>query len=232
MWPCKAMRAGRGHMTGWGPSRSAAAATLCGRCRDLGEGRGTSTSWSFASEVEELIGVATATRTVLGTAFHRMLDAWVECIGGGGKLMFFGNGGSAGDAQHLAAELTIRYSKDRAAIAAIALTADTSAITAGANDLGFEQIFARQIEALGRRGDLALAITTSGRSPNVILALEAAKKLGLVAAALTGGDGGKLPGLADPLLIVPSKTTARIQEMHISLGQMLCAGLERGLGLV
>jgi D-sedoheptulose 7-phosphate isomerase len=105
-------------------------------------------------------------------------------------------------------------------------------LTAGGNDLGFDRIFSRQIEALGRPGDIALGISTSGRSPNVILALETAKRMGLVAAALSGGDGGKLPGLADPLLIVPTKVTARIQEMHITLGQMLCAGLEQELRLV
>ncbi len=186
----------------------------------------------FEREFEEHMAVAAATRAALGAGFRRMLDAWLACIRGGGKIMLFGNGGSAGDAQHLATELTIRYSMDRAPIAAIALTTDTSALTAAGNDLGFERIFARQVEALGRPGDLALGITTSGRSPNVVLALQTARRMGLAAAALSGGDGGKLPGLADPLLIVPSRTTARIQEMHIALGQMLCAGLEQELGLV
>ena len=186
----------------------------------------------FESEFEEHMAVAAATRAALGPGFRRMLDAWLTCIRGGGKILFFGNGGSAADAQHLATELTIRYVKDRTPIAAIALTTDSSALTAAGNDLGFERIFARQIEALGRAGDLALGITTSGRSPNVIAALESAKKMGLVAAALSGGEGGRLPGLADPLLLVPSKTTARIQEMHIALGQMLCAGLEQELGLL
>src|SRR5215469_13368444 len=158
----------------------------------------------FESEFEEHMAVAAATRAALGPAFRRMLDAWLACIQGGGKIMFFGNGGSAADAQHLATELTIRYSKDRPPVAAIALTTDSSAITAGGNDLGFEHIFARQIEALGRPADIALGITTSGRSPNVILALEAAWRFGLVPAALAGGDGGKLRGIADPLLIVPS----------------------------
>ncbi|MCZ6523666.1 MAG: phosphoheptose isomerase, partial [Alphaproteobacteria bacterium] len=115
---------------------------------------------------------------------------------------------------------------------ALALTTASSALTAIGNDLGFERLFARQLEALGKRGDVALAITTSGASENVILGLESARGLGLVAAALTGHDGGKLPGLADPLLIVPSRRTARIQEMHILLGQMLCAALEIELGLV
>ena len=186
----------------------------------------------FEREFEEHQAVAAATRAALGPAFRRMLDAWLSCIRGGGKIMFFGNGGSAGDAQHLATELAIRYGKDRKALAGLALTTDSSAVTAAGNDLGFERIFARQIEALGRPGDLALGITTSGRSPNVILALETARRMGIQAAALSGGDGGRLPGLADPLLIVPTKVTARIQEMHITLGQMLCAGLEQELGLV
>ena len=146
--------------------------------------------------------------------------------------MFFGNGGSAADAQHLATELSVRYKRDRAPIAAIALTTDSSALTAVGNDLGFEQLFARQIAAIGQRGDVAIGISTSGRSPNVIRALRQAADMGIVPAALSGGTGGELPGLADPLLLVPSTTTARIQEMHITLGQMLCGALEIELGLV
>jgi len=186
----------------------------------------------FEREFDEHLAVAAASKATLSAAFRRMLDAWVACIRGGGKIMFFGNGGSAGDAQHLATELVIRYRKDRAPIAALALTTDSSALTAGGNDLGFERIFARQVEALGRPGDIALGISTSGRSPNVIQALESTKRLGLVAAALGGGDGGRLPGLADPLIIVPAAKADRIQEMHITIGQMLCAGLEQELGLV
>ena len=151
-------------------------------------------------------------------AFAGLVGACVKSIRGGGKLMFFGNGGSAADAQHLATELTVRYKTNRAAIAAIALTTDTSALTAAGNDLGFEQIFARQIEALGRPGDVAIAISTSGKSPNVIAALRQAKAMGLVTAALGGKGGGDMAGLADHLLVVPSDTTARIQEMHITLG--------------
>jgi D-sedoheptulose 7-phosphate isomerase len=144
----------------------------------------------------------------------------------------FGNGGSAADAQHLATELTVRYKSDRAAIAAVALTTDTSALTAAGNDLGFDRVFARQIEALGRPDDVAIAISTSGKSPNVIAALRQAKAMKLVTAALGGKGGGDLAGLADHLLVVPSDTTARIQEMHITLGQMLCGALEIELGLV
>ena len=161
-----------------------------------------------------------------------LAEAAISVLRAGGKLLLCGNGGSAADSQHIATEFTVRFETSRPGLAAIALTTDTSALTAAGNDLGFERIFARQIEALGRPGDLALGISTSGRSQNVIAALEAAKRLGLTAAAFTGGDGGLLNGLADPILIVPSRATDRIQEMHITLGQMLCAALEIELGLV
>jgi len=186
----------------------------------------------FRSEFAEHHAVARATEAALQPAFAGLLSACVTCIRGGGKIMLFGNGGSAGDAQHLATELTIRYKTNRAPIAAIALTTDTSAITAAGNDIGFDRIFSRQIEALGRQGDVALAISTSGKSPNIILALKQAKAMGLVTAALGGKGGGDMAGLADHLLVVPSDTTARIQEMHITLGQMLCGALEMELGLV
>lgn len=148
-----------------------------------------------------------------------------------GKLLFFGNGGSAADAQHLASEFTIRFIKDRRALAAIALTTDTSGLTACGNDLGFERIFSRQIEALGRPGDVAIGISTSGNSPSVTGALEMARAQGLTAAAFSGNGGGKLQGIADPLIVVPSTETARIQEMHILLGHILCAEVEHQLGL-
>jgi D-sedoheptulose 7-phosphate isomerase len=186
----------------------------------------------FKSEFAEHHAVARATEAALQPAFAALLSACVTSIRGGGKIMLFGNGGSAGDAQHLATELTIRYKTNRAPIAAIALTTDTSTITAAGNDIGFDRIFSRQIEALGRPGDVALAISTSGKSPNILLALKQAKAMGLVTAALGGKGGGDMVGLADFLLIVPSDTTARIQEMHITLGQMLCGALEMELGLV
>jgi D-sedoheptulose 7-phosphate isomerase len=149
-----------------------------------------------------------------------------ECMTSGHKVMIFGNGGSAADAQHIAAELAVRYARDRPAIAALALTTDTSILTAAANDLGFAYVFSRQVEALGRPGDVAIGLSTSGRSANVVRGLEAARAAGLCAAALTGGDGGDLARLADPLLVVPSPVTARIQEMHIVLGHALCQALE------
>jgi D-sedoheptulose 7-phosphate isomerase len=125
----------------------------------------------------------------------------------------------------------VRYKANRKAIAAVALTTDSSALTAIGNDLGFDELFARQVEALGRRGDVAIGITTSGKSANVTKALKQAKAMGIVPAALSGKGGGDLVGLASPLLIVPSDTTARIQEMHITLGQMLCGAIEIELGL-
>ena len=146
--------------------------------------------------------------------------------------MFFGNGGSAADCQHLATELTIRYKTDRAPIAAVALTTDTSALTACGNDLGFDQLFARQIAAIGRSGDVALGISTSGQSSNILEAFRIAREMGIATVGLSGKGGGQMVGLADPLLIIPSDTTARIQEMHITLGQMLCGALEIELGLV
>jgi D-sedoheptulose 7-phosphate isomerase len=148
-----------------------------------------------------------------------------------GKLLFFGIGGSAADAQHIAAEFTIRFVKERRALAAIALTTNTSAITACGNDLGFDRIFSRQVEALGCPGDVAIGFSTSGNSPSVIGALEMARSQGLTAAAFSGNDGGKLRGVADPLVVVPSQETARIQEMHILLGHILCAEVEHQLGL-
>lgn len=184
----------------------------------------------FDDEFEEHASVVAATRAELRAPFDALVDVCADSLAAGGKILFFGNGGSAADAQHLATELAVRYIGDRPAIAALALTTDTSALTAIGNDLGFEQLFARQIEAVGKAGDVAIGITTSGTSANVLAGLERAKGMGLVAAALTGRQGGKLPGLADPLLIVPSATTARIQEMHILLGQMLCGALEKRLG--
>jgi D-sedoheptulose 7-phosphate isomerase len=143
-----------------------------------------------------------------------------------------GNGGSAADAQHLATELTVRFVKTRKPIAAIALTTDSSALTAIGNDFGFEHIFARQVEALGKPGDVAIGISTSGTSENVLEGLKTARAQKLVAIGFTGQSGGEMAPLCDVLLKVPSKTTSRIQEMHITLGQMLCGALEQKLGLV
>lgn len=184
------------------------------------------------SETAEHLDVAARTFSALSGLFGQWLDVCEDCIRDGGKILFFGNGGSAADAQHLATELTARYIKDRAAIAALALTTDTSALTAIGNDMGFEQLFARQIEALGKPGDVAIGISTSGNSANVLQGLLTARRAGLITVGLSGRDGGKMADVCDILLVVPSDTTARIQEMHITLGQMLCGALEQRLGLV
>jgi D-sedoheptulose 7-phosphate isomerase len=153
-------------------------------------------------------------------------------IRGGGKILLFGNGGSASDAQHIAAELVVRYKSDRLPIAAVALTTDSSTLTACANDLGYDSIFERQIHALGRKGDVAFAISTSGRSQNVLRGLTQARSMGLATIALCGGSGGDIRGLCDSMIVAGSLTTARIQEMHITIGHMLCKALEERLGLV
>ncbi len=186
----------------------------------------------FNEELEDHEQVLAQTKAQLSEPFLKMLDVWTHAVQNGGKILFFGNGGSAADAQHLAAELVVRFISDRAPIAAIALNTDTSALTAGANDLGYDQVFARQIDALGKPGDVALGLSTSGTSPNVVEGLKMAKKKGLVPTALTGKDGGVMPQLADPVLIVPASSTRRIQEMHITLGHMLCGALEQRLKLV
>src|SRR5690349_21846460 len=186
----------------------------------------------YQAEFAEHAAVVERTRLALAEPFAALLGACLHALREGGKVLFFGNGGSAADAQHLATELTVRYKADRGAIAAIALTTDGSALTAAGNDLGFDKIFARQIEALGRPGDVAIAMSTSGKSPNVIAGLKQAKANGLVTVAFGGEGGGAMAGLADHVLAVPSVTTARIQEMHIVLGQMLCGALEIELGSV
>jgi D-sedoheptulose 7-phosphate isomerase len=154
----------------------------------------------------------------------------VDALRDGGKLILFGNGGSASDASHIATEFVGRFMRERRALAAIALTADQSALTAIANDYGFEQVFARQVEALGCPGDVALAISTSGRSPNVLSGVRVARDLGLKTIGLTGGDGGELAGAVDLCLQVPAQGTARIQESHILIAHVICDLVERDLG--
>jgi D-sedoheptulose 7-phosphate isomerase len=144
----------------------------------------------------------------------------------GHKVLLFGNGGSATDAAHIAAEFVGRYKRERAPLPAIALATDIAAITCIANDYGFEALFARQVQAHGRQGDVAIAISTSGNSPNVLKGVEAAKGLGLTTIAWTGGSGGKLAGVVDYAFVVPSTLTARIQESHITLGHVLCELIE------
>jgi D-sedoheptulose 7-phosphate isomerase len=152
-----------------------------------------------------------------------------ECLRGGGKVLTFGNGGSAADAQHLAGELVGRFLRERAALSAIALTTDSSVITAIGNDMGYESVFRRQVEAHGRPGDVAVGITTSGRSPNVVQALQRARVQGLVTVGLTGGGGGRLAGAVDYLIDVPHAETARIQEVHVMVVHVLCQIVEEAM---
>jgi D-sedoheptulose 7-phosphate isomerase len=186
----------------------------------------------FAREFEQHKSVVEATERAVRRDFGSSLAILEQSVRQGGKLLFFGNGGSAADAQHIAAELVVRYKTDRKAIAAIALTTDTSTLTACANDLGYDALFERQIEALGRPGDVAIGISTSGRSPNVLRGLRQARNGGLKTVGLTGGTGGELGPICDSIITVPSAVTARIQEMHITIGHMLCLALEQRLGLV
>ncbi len=160
---------------------------------------------------------------------RRAVQMVVGTLKGGGKLLIFGNGGSAADAQHIAAEFVNKFMMKRDALPAIALTTDTSVLTSVANDTDFSQVFSRQIEALGQEGDLAWGITTSGRSPNVVQGLIRAKQLGLKTLVLTGSDGGEVLKVADLSLLVPSQSTPRVQEVHIMIGHIICELVEEEL---
>lgn len=153
----------------------------------------------------------------------------IDAYRSGGKVLIAGNGGSAADAQHIAAELVSRFGFERQALPAIALTTDTSILTAISNDYGYESLFSRQLEAHGRPGDVFIAISTSGNSPNVVRALATAERLGLVSVGLTGAGGGQVAGLCTHCIKVPSTDTPRIQEGHITVGHILCAATERAL---
>lgn len=156
-----------------------------------------------------------------------LADAWLAALRGGKKVIFFGNGGSAADAQHLAAELVVRYRVNRRALAGIALTTDTSILTAHSNDFGFESVFARQIEALAQPGDVALGISTSGTSANVLAGLKAANAAGCVTIAFTGEKGADCAAEAKLSFKAPSSITARVQECHLLIGHLLCDVVEQ-----
>lgn len=183
-------------------------------------------------ELDEHRLTVEATANSSTQSFCLALSILESAVRRGGKILLFGNGGSASDAQHIAAELVVRYRKNRLPIAAVALTTDSSTLTACANDLGYEQIFERQIEAIGLKGDVAFAISTSGRSPNVMRGLRQARKMGLQTVGMAGGIGGEMRDECDCLIAVPSTVTSRIQEIHITVGHMLCKALEERLGLV
>ena len=164
---------------------------------------------------------------VLLAVAHGIAAAIIAALRAGNKLLIIGNGGSAGDAQHIAAEIVGRYKQERPGYAAIALTTDTSALTAIANDYGFEEIFARQIEGLGARGDVLLALSTSGRSANILAALKKARERGLVTVGFTGSKGAAMGTDCDHLLIAPSDDTAVVQQIHLAVGHGICDEIEQ-----
>jgi D-sedoheptulose 7-phosphate isomerase len=179
---------------------------------------------------QSLTALERATKDVaLHSVAREVAAAIIEALRSGKKLLIIGNGGSAADAQHIAAEIVGRYKTDRTAYAAIALTTDSSALTAIANDYGFEKVFARQVEGLGTRGDVLLALSTSGRSTNILAALRTAREHGLITVGFTGSKGQALAELCDHLLIVPSDNTPVIQQIHLTVGHGICDQIEQTL---
>jgi D-sedoheptulose 7-phosphate isomerase len=181
----------------------------------------------IAQELHESAALKLRVAETQGPIIQAMLECIWESMQQGGKLLLCGNGGSAADAQHLATECMVRLEAERPPLPAIALTTDTSLLTAAGNDQGFETIFARQVAGLGRPGDVLLAISTSGNSLNVVRAVEAAQQRGLHTLGLLGKDGGRLKDMVHIALVVPSSNTQRIQEVHITVGHILCGALER-----
>ena len=175
----------------------------------------------LAEHAETMRGLAAQAAT-----FQAIAETLTEAIRSGGKVCFMGNGGSAADSQHLAAELVGRFQRERAAIPSIALTTDTSILTAVANDYGYDHIFSRQIEGLCRPGDVVIGLSTSGNSANVLRGIDTANRMGLITIGLSGGSGGKLAQMAQQSLIVPSPKAARVQEAHIFIGHTLCEAIE------
>ncbi len=185
--------------------------------------------WIFDSVIDSIRKSVRESLALKREFFHANEDliaktarAISSALANGNKILLYGNGGSAADAQHLAAEWIGRYRRERCPLPAIALTTDTSILTAIGNDYGFERIFARQLQVLGRKGDISMAISTSGNSPNVLAANETGQDMGLVTVGLTGSDGGKLGANVHYHLNVPHKSTPRIQEVHIMVGHILC----------
>jgi len=174
------------------------------------------------ASLEALAGLAARVSADQAEEIAAIADRYEGTLRGGGTLFFAGNGGSAADAQHLATEYVVRYQTTRPAMRAIALTTDTSLLTACANDLGFDEVFARQVEALAEPGDLLVLHSTSGESPNVIRAAQAAKARGVTVVAFLGRNGGQLKALADVALVIPSDDTARIQELHLAIEHVIC----------
>jgi D-sedoheptulose 7-phosphate isomerase len=182
----------------------------------------------FLDRLQEHLNTFNALQDYAGT-FQAIAERMAEAIRTGHKVCFMGNGGSAADAQHLAAELVGRFQRERRGLPSLAFTTDSSVLTAIANDYGFDQLFARQIESLCQPGDVVVGISTSGNSPNVLLGISRAKELGLATVGLAGKDGGQLARLADQCLTVPSPKAARTQEAHIFIGHCLCEAIEESL---
>src|SRR5688500_3661248 len=184
---------------------------------------------AFSAPLRELAATAERVIAELGPSLERALAMVRDTVKGGGTLFFCGNGGSAADAQHLATEYVVRYMKTRRAYPAVALTTDTSLLTAAGNDLGFDEIFARQIEALAKAGDLLIIHSTSGSSPNVLRAAEAARGKQVKVLSFTARDGGALKALSDHVVIVPTDRTDRAQEIHLCMEHAICEAIEREL---
>jgi D-sedoheptulose 7-phosphate isomerase len=190
----------------------------------------TTTIDDIRRELEESAAVKQAIAAACAESIRRAGESLLGAFRGGRKLLLCGNGGSAADAQHIAAEFVIRMSvAGRPALPAIALTTDTSALTAGGNDIGFENVFARQVEALGGPGDVLLAISTSGNSENVVRAAKEARKKGMIVVSFLGRGGGKLAPISDVAVMVPSDNTQRIQEGHITVAHIVCGFVERSM---
>ncbi len=183
----------------------------------------------IAAEIKESIAVKQTVLDKLIPFIEQAANAMIRALRAGNKIMFFGNGGSAADAQHLAGELIGRFLKERKSLPAIALTTDSSILTCLGNDYSFDIIFARQIEGLAQKGDIAFGISTSGNSKNVLLGLEKAKQLSCITIGLLGCGGGKIASSVDTSIIVPSNATPRIQESHIMIGHILCNLIEQEL---
>ena len=186
-------------------------------------------SSDFARALRDLAATAERVATEMEPELTRALDMVREAVARRGTLFFCGNGGSAADAQHLATEYVVRYMRNRRAYPAIALTTDTSLITAAGNDIGFENVFSRQIEALARPGDLLIIHSTSGNSPNVLRAAEAAKEMGVAVLAFSARDGGALRALANHNVIIPTSRTDRAQELHLCIEHIICDIVEQTL---
>jgi D-sedoheptulose 7-phosphate isomerase len=182
----------------------------------------------YGASIDEHLRTFEDLRSLLPT-IAKAADEVVSCLLGGGKVLILGNGGSAADSQHFAAELVGRFVEERRALPAIALTTDTSILTAVANDYGYDRVFERQVEAFGQEGDVLVAISTSGRSPGVVQAATMASKLGMKVISLTGQSGGPLAEDADVAIRVPSTTTARVQEAHIFVVHSICAEVDRSV---